>query len=247
MTYAVQVDFHFFSTGPSTNPIPISSITPTNRNGTNGYLLTWFAPSSDLFQVQWSSTLPPSWTTFTNIVSYHTFISPTNSEFEFFDDGSQTGGTLGSGRFYRLVLLNSNSVASVPLTNGVPTTNTIAPGTVSFYQVNVPTNADFGTNSLLSGTGPLNVWFSTNAPPTVGSANDFPLILNASSGVSTLSTNGTPMLVPGSTSFISVFRTLMPSPSSIPVRVDFHLASAPTNPGSSDIQHYHHHIIGGDE
>ena len=226
VTFGVQVDFHFFSSGPSTNPIPITSITPTNRNGTNGYLLTWYAPASDLFQVQWASGFPPTWATFTNIISYHTFLDPTNSEFEFFDDGSQTGGTLGGSRFYRLILLNSNSVPILPLTNGVPTTNSIAPGTTSFYQVNVPTNADFGTNLLLSGTGPLNIWFSTNAPPTVGSANDFLLIPDASSGVFTLSTSGTPRLVPRSTYYLGVQNTNV-SAVTYAVRVDFHLVTSP--------------------
>ena len=100
VSYAVQVDFHFVPTLPSTNAPPISTIIQTNIGGTNGFLLIWFAPSNDLFQVQWSSNLPPVWNTFTNIVGFHTFIDPTNSEFEFFDDGTQTGG-FGPTRFYR--------------------------------------------------------------------------------------------------------------------------------------------------
>ena len=43
-------------------------------------------------------------------------------------------------------------------------------GGITYYQVNVPPNADFATNSLLfTLNGPLNVWFTTNSPPTITS------------------------------------------------------------------------------
>src|SRR5262249_19249182 len=120
ITVGVEVDFHLLSTTPPIIPITISNIIHTN----GGFLLIWYAPTNDLFQVQWPPSLSPtSWSTFTNVVSFHTFIDPTNSEFESFDDGSQTGGFVGPTRFYRLILLNS-----APLTNGVPSTNnSIAP------------------------------------------------------------------------------------------------------------------------
>ena len=89
---------------PSTNTIPISSVTTTNIGGTNDFFMVWFAPSNDLFQVQWSPGLLSSWNTFSNIVHYHTNINSTTAEFEFIDDGSQTGG-FGAGRYYRLILL----------------------------------------------------------------------------------------------------------------------------------------------
>ena len=87
---------------PSTNSVPISSINETNNNGTNVFTLVWFAPTNDLFQVQWRPGLTGTWNTFTNIVAFHTFVSPTSSEFEFVDDGTQTGGNSPPGRFYRL-------------------------------------------------------------------------------------------------------------------------------------------------
>jgi hypothetical protein len=103
--YAVEVDFHLIAPA-LTNAIPIFSITTTNIGGTNDFLLTWFAPTNDLFEVEWTPTLvPTNWSTFSNIISYGTFISPTNSQFNFLDDGSQTGGFLDPMRFYRLILL----------------------------------------------------------------------------------------------------------------------------------------------
>ena len=229
-TYTIQVDFHLFTTPPSTNPIPISTITHTNMNGTNGFLLVWFAPASDLFQVQWSPGLLQPWNTFTNIVGVHTFINATNSEFEFFDDGSQTSG-FGSSRAYRLILLNSSTPTILPLTNGVPASNSVPTGAVTYYQVNVPTNADYGTNLLLSSTGPLNVWFSTNNPPTTGSGDDFLLIPSSTSGSSILNPGSTPKLVPGSTYYLGV-QNSGASAANFAVRVDFHLFTSPpsTNP-----------------
>jgi len=231
--FAVRVDFHLFTTPPSTNPIPISTITHTNINGTNAYLMVWYAPATDLFQVQWSPGLLQPWNTFTNIIGYHTFIDATNSEFEFIDDGSQTGGTLGSGRIYRLILLNASTPPTIlPLTNGVPSSNAVPSGTVTYYQVNVPTNADYDTNLLLSATAPVYVWLSTNNPPTVGNANDSLLIANLTTGSSALNPGGTPKLVPGSTYYLGVQNTNASSVN-VAVRVDFHLASsggASTNP-----------------
>ncbi len=232
-TYAVQVDFHVIPTAPQTNTIPITSVIHTNMNGTNGFLLVWFAPTNDLFQVQWANGLPPTWSTFTNIIGYHTFISPTNSEFEFFDDGSQSGG-FTSGRFYQLILLNSGVVTPpsppIPLTNGVPTAGSVAPGTVTFYQVDVPNNVDDVTNSLLLGSAPLNLWFTTNVPPTITNATDYHLLTNETSGsfTSVAGSAGPPAFVPGTTYYLGVQNTNA-SAATYSVLVDFHFVANQTN------------------
>ena len=103
VTDAIEVDFHLCPRRPG---LSISSIVYTNISGTNGFLPTWFAPSNDLFQVQWTDSLTPAaWDTFTNppYVSYNTNFpaSPAIAQFNFFDDGSQSGG-FGPMRFYRL-------------------------------------------------------------------------------------------------------------------------------------------------
>jgi subtilisin-like proprotein convertase family protein len=240
--YYVEVDFHLLISS-STTTVPITGIIHTNINGTNGFLLTWFAPSNDLFQVQWSPNLSPaSWSTFTNIVSYDTnvFTSPTNTQFDFFDDGSQTGG-LGSIRFYRLILLGSGGPV---LTNGAPTTNSVTSGSVTFYQVNVPTNADFATNALLSASGPLNVWFSTNSPPTVTNVNDFLLITNASSGSSILTTTGSPIIVPGGTYYLGLQNT-NGTPVTNSLQVTFHLTTISPSTNTIPISGITHTNING--
>ena len=104
--------FTVIVTALNTNPPSIFSIIHTNLGGTNGFLITWFAPTNQLFKVQWEDTLAPSsWQSFSNLVGYDLFISPTNSRFTFFDDGSQTGG-FGPTRFYRLVLFGLGAAAA---------------------------------------------------------------------------------------------------------------------------------------
>jgi hypothetical protein len=146
VTYGIEVDFHLVTSTnppPQTNTIPISSIIYTN----GGYLLTWFAPSNDLFQVQFTDSLvPANWQSFSNIISYNTnaFTSPTNTQFTFFDDGSQF--PFSSLRFYRLILLTTSTnppPVIVTLTNGIPYAgNNAATGNATdYYLYTVSTNA----------------------------------------------------------------------------------------------------------
>jgi hypothetical protein len=157
-----------------TNAFSIYSIVHTNINSTDGFLLTWFAPSNYIFQVQWTPTLAPqSWSTFTNFVGYNpaAFTSPTNTQFNFFDDGSQF--PFGPTRFYRLVLQGVGSPPSgntlilpvqtnrvVNTLTPVTVTNTATdsnPGAVLTYTlVNPPADASISTNGVI-------IW--TNAIP----------------------------------------------------------------------------------
>jgi hypothetical protein len=230
VTYSLQVDFHLITLPPLTNPPPTLTLIQTNIGTTNGFLLVWFAPSNELFRVQWTPNFPTnSWNMFTNIVSYHTNVNATNAEFEFFDDGSQTGG-FGSSRFYRLLLWN----VATELTNGLPTSNSVASGAVSFYQVNVPANADFSTNSLLSASGPVNFWFTTNVPPSITNPNDVLLLTNSTAGkfASAQGASGPPSFVPGTTYYLGVQNTNATAVT-FAIQVDFHLVVAP--PGTNTI------------
>jgi hypothetical protein len=124
VTYAIEVDFHLVTPGLS-----ISSITFTNLSGTNGFLLAWFAPTNDVFQVQWEDALSPAnWQFFTNFIYYPgPPPPPTNGvgQFRFFDDGSQTPPGLPPMRFYRIILdgtvpsthTNAVFISSVTSTN----------------------------------------------------------------------------------------------------------------------------------
>ena len=202
VNFGLEVDFHLVIP-PAIPPIVISGIVATNLAGTNGYLLTWYAPTDDLFMVQWTGSLdsPVAWGTFTNVIAY-TSLTPTNGIgfFEFFDDGSQTGG-FGPARFYRLNLL-------IGLTGGVPQTNSVPAGGFWYYPINVPTNADAATNILLFATGPVNVWFNQGLPPTGTNAGDYLLLAGATNGLSVLSTTSAPTnIVPGGTYWLGVQNT----------------------------------------
>ena len=155
--YSVEVDFLL--------SVPISSIVHTNISGTNGYLLTWFGHSNYLFEVKWTANLTSTnWNTFTNVITYNPAFpaTATNAQFNFFDDGSQTGG-LGPWRFYQLQLflqppnaltlpVQTNYVASV----GVPLviTNTATETNVSYVLKALPSPLvlPIETNGIISWT-----------------------------------------------------------------------------------------------
>ncbi len=182
VTYALEVNFLLSSiyTGPTTNTVPVTTGVFTNIDGTNGFLLTWFAPSNDLFLVQWTTNLAPvDWHTFTGIVSYNPafFTSPTNTQFNYFDDGSQDGG-FSAPHYYQLILLGSgftNSTLTLPaqsnLVTGVFTpivvTNTATDSNPSanlmYSLVSAPAGATISTNGIITWTPPAS---ATNAPAT---------------------------------------------------------------------------------
>ena len=224
VTYAIEVDFHLLtSTNAPAGPIVISSITATNIGGKFGFLLAWYAPTNDEFLVQWTGNLaPPAWNTFSNIVTYTGPPTPTNGLFSFFDDGSQTGG-FGPMRFYRLILLQS-------LTNGAPQTSSVPAGGIDYFLVNVPTNADFATNLLLSATGPVNLLFNPTTPRTGTNAGDYTLLAGATNGISVLSTTSAPTnIVPGGTYWLGVQNTNSFAVS-FSIEVDFHLLTSTNVP-----------------
>jgi hypothetical protein len=177
--YAIEVDFHLVIAPV----VSISSIVYTNIGGTNGFLLTWFAPSNYLFQVQWTASLSPTnWTAFTNIISYNTNfpVGPSNAQFNFFDNGSQTGGTLGAIRFYRLNLLSSGSSPNTPPEFlATPTNQTINPLN-PLVVTNTATDSDvpaqtlvYSISSTVSGTNVPTINTNTgviNWTPTAAQA-----------------------------------------------------------------------------
>jgi subtilisin-like proprotein convertase family protein len=127
---------------PPTNAIAIASIVATN----GGFLLTWFAPSNDLFQVQVTTNLAPAnWLAFTNpaAVGYNTNFpaSATNAQFNFFDDGSQV--PFGALRFYRLLLLQNTNTLSFPAPS-----NQVVSVSATFTVTNTATDSD--TNAVLT-------------------------------------------------------------------------------------------------
>lgn len=208
VSYGIEVDFHLLTstnTLPQTNTVPISSILYTNIGGTNGFLLTWFAPSNDLFQVQFSDTLVPvNWITFSNIISYNTnaFTGGTNTQFNFFDDGSAYPFT--GLRFYRLILLGTGSgTNTAPVLSSQPdltvnplnplvVTNTATdaqspPQMLTYTLVNPPVGAGISTNGIITWTptvaqagtsNTITTLVTDNGTPSLSATNAFTVIVS---------------------------------------------------------------------
>jgi subtilisin-like proprotein convertase family protein len=210
VNYVFGVNFETVGLLPPTNtPVFISGIIHTNIGGTNGYLLTWFAPSNDTFRVQETPSLSPpiTWNTFSNIVTV-AYTTPSNGVFMFFDNGLQYPFNTPD-RFYRVLLYSQGTnLVATPLNNGSPQTNSLAADSVAYYSVSVPTNAIAATNLLSLAAAPLNIWFNQTTLPLPANPPDNLLLGGAGSGASaTLVTNGVPALVPGQTYYLAIQNT----------------------------------------
>ncbi|HEV2330405.1 MAG TPA: S8 family serine peptidase [Verrucomicrobiae bacterium] len=177
VTYALEVIFGY----PPPIPVTRVSIIATNISGVNGYLLTWFAPTNDYFQVQETSNVSsPPWTTFTNIISYNGPVTSTNGMFSFFDNGAEY--PFGPMRFYRLLLLEANALYLPVQSNYVLSVS--QPLVVTNTAVDSGTNvtlvynlADFptpATNALVTTNG-IITW--TPGPADAGSAFTFTTVV----------------------------------------------------------------------
>ena len=151
------------------NPLPaLGSVIYTN----GGFLLTWYAPTNDQFQVQFTDSLAPqNWQSFSNTIIYTGPPTPTNGLFSFFDDGSQY--PFSGPRFYRLVLLG---LATPPPTNLPP----VLP--VQTNRVINPLNTLIVTNTASDAAVPTPVLTYT-LTSTVSGTN--PPVINATNGVIT--------------------------------------------------------------
>ncbi|MCL4786145.1 MAG: S8 family serine peptidase [Verrucomicrobia bacterium] len=147
------------------------------------------------------------------------------------------------------------------LTHGEAVTNSIPPGLIAYYIVDVPIWAQFATNSLLFANPPpgVNLLFNQNTPPTYGATNagDFVLIGNSTGPASyTLSTNAVPPppLRPGQRYYLGV-ENLTGSVVTYALRVDFDLAAVITltngvpyfqnNPGTGSAADYYRYVVSG--
>jgi hypothetical protein len=98
----------------------------------------------------------------------------------------------------------------ISLTTGTAQTNTLAPGQIQYYSVNVPASAAFATNQLLAASAPVNLLFNQSLLPTGSNSAppDFALLSGATTGSSTLAAAvGSPRLVPGQTYLLGVQNT----------------------------------------
>jgi subtilisin-like proprotein convertase family protein len=201
VNFGLEVNFHLKLPQIISGP----TITATNINGTNGFLLQWSGPTNYQYIIEWTTNLalPNGWSMVMNPVINVTYAG-TNGNYSWFDDGSLTGG-FPPQKFYR-VLAN---LLSGPITTNSPTaTNDIAAGTVTPLTVSVPANAVAASNVLVSATGPVNVWFSQTTPFTGGTnAGDVLMLSNVTSGSFLLTGSSAPPLVPGANYYLGLQNT----------------------------------------
>jgi hypothetical protein len=92
----------------------------------------------------------------------------------------------------------------IGLTDGVPGTNTIPPGGTAPFFIDVPAWATLATNILVAASGPVNLLFDRNLPPTGTNAGDVALLWASTAGSLVLMTNGTPALAPGARYYLGI-------------------------------------------
>jgi subtilisin family serine protease/subtilisin-like proprotein convertase family protein len=103
----------------------------------------------------------------------------------------------------RFVFQNAVPVP-IGLTRGISWTNSVPPGQIAPFFVNVPAWATRATNMLVYASAPVNLLFNQTEPPTGTNAGDVMLLPGATDGSLTLYTNGPPPLVPGARYYLGV-------------------------------------------
>jgi subtilisin-like proprotein convertase family protein len=109
------------------------------------------------------------------------------------------------------------------LSNAVPVTNTVLPGFITYFVVNVPPWAQFATNILtVTGGGPASLLFNQGALPglTNGDFNLLPNVTAPNTGTATLGLATIPPLVPGSQYYLAVTNSGA-APATFALEVDF--------------------------
>lgn len=126
---------------------------------------------------------------------------------------------------FNYVTTGTNAAGIPP---GITATNVIPAGDWDCIPVNVPTNADFATNTLVFATAPLDMWFNPTNCPVGTNPPDWELLAASTGGSATLSLTSFPTnIVPGTTYFIGLHNTNVFAVTN-GFRVDFHLILPPT-------------------
>jgi len=117
----------------------------------------------------------------------------------------------------------TNSPGTTSLTDGTTVTNTLFSCGIIPFTVDVPAQATYATNILITASSPVNVWFNQTNPPAQPHFGDTLLINGQTSQSVTLFTNGSPPLIPGARYYLGVENTDCSTNVSFSIRVDFGL------------------------
>ncbi|MFN3407958.1 MAG: S8 family serine peptidase [Limisphaerales bacterium] len=117
-------------------------------------------------------------------------------------------------------------VSAISLEHGVPVTVNVPPGGFQYFIVDVPAWAQFATNTLLSATAPVTIWFNQNGAPQGVNPPDTELIPATTGPASvTLAADGSlppPLLRPGQRYYLRA-QNNNPTPATLTYRVDYDL------------------------
>jgi subtilisin-like proprotein convertase family protein len=123
-------------------------------------------------------------------------------------------------RWQLSLIMENTTPAPVALLHHTPVTNSVGPGQIRYFTVDVPSWASFATNSLINASGPVNLLFNQVTWPTGTNAGDFTLLASSTGGAKTLQTNGTPPLIRGATYRLGVQNAGV-TPVTFALEVDF--------------------------
>ena len=150
----------------------------------------------------------------------------------------------------RFVFQNTVPVP-VGLTAGNPGANTIPPGQIAPFFVDVPPWATRATNILLGASAPVNLLFNQTNPPTGTNAGDATLLSASTNGFAILLNSGSPPLLPGARYYLGIQN---PGASNVTaaLEVDFDISvitltngiwSFNTNSGTGDATDYYSYTV----
>jgi subtilisin-like proprotein convertase family protein len=126
-------------------------------------------------------------------------------QLEMWDTSAGAGGPAPELASWQLRFVFQNTVpVPIALPRGIPRTNSVPPGQIAPFLVNVPAWATRATNLLVYASAPVNLFFNQTEPPTGTNASDVILLPGATNGSLTLNTNGLPPLVPGAPYYLGV-------------------------------------------
>ena len=121
------------------------------------------------------------------------------------------------------LVLDRINPAAIPLVHAIPNTNTVAPGFIAYYRVDVPVWARFATNTLITASAPVNLLFDQNQEPATG-GTDLTLLTSVNNGIVTLTSNSVPPLLSGQSYYLGV-QNPGATPVTFSIRVDFDITT----------------------
>ena len=119
-----------------------------------------------------------------------------------------------------LLVFQNTAPLPISLTSGSLASNTVPPGEIAYFLVNVPPWPNFATNVLLDASAPVNLLFNPTNPPSGTNVGDVTLLSASLGGTATIARLGSPPLVPARSYYLGV-QNPSPAPLTATLQVNF--------------------------